>query len=65
MFPRGDSLVMLSLLSRKLGDISFSNFGNGVIDVKWGCSSLAGCASIKQVHNLDSTLDENCASQTV
>ncbi len=36
---------MLSLVSRKLGAISFSNCGNGGIDVKSGCSSLVGCTT--------------------
>ncbi len=44
---------MLFLLSRKLGAISFSNFGNGEIDVKSGRSSLVSYATIKWVHNLD------------
>ncbi len=54
-FVRSNSSVMLSLLSRKLGAISFSDFGNGRIDEKSGCSFLAGCATIKLVHNLEST----------
>ncbi len=59
-------------LSRKLGAISFSKFGNGVIDVKSGCSALVSCATIKWVHNLDSVSKggsrhkvENCALQAV
>ena len=53
-FARGDSSVTLSLLSRKLGAVKFSNCGKGRIDVKSGCSSLVDCATIKWVDNLDS-----------
>ncbi len=42
-----------SLLSRKLGAVNFSNFGNDRIDVKSDCGSLFGCATIKWVHKLD------------
>ncbi len=45
---------MLPLLSRKLGAANFSNFCNGRIDVKSGCSSLVGCATTRWVHMLDS-----------
>ncbi len=48
------SSVTPSLLSQKFGAVNFSNFGNGIIDVKSCCSSVVGCATIKWVHNLDS-----------
>ncbi len=39
-FARGDSSVMLSLLSRKLGAVNFSNFSDNRIDVKSGYDQI-------------------------
>ncbi len=54
-FARADSSVTPSLLSRKLGAVNFSNFGNARIDVKSSWSSPVCCATIKWVQYSDST----------